>query len=219
MSVFTNEDYNSNNGFLTSVWGPLLWNTLHIISFNYPVRPTEADKENYYQFIISLSKVIPCGKCRENVKTNLEATNFNKSKLKNRDTFSRFVYDLHNVVNRMLKKPNYLTYEAIRDRYELFRARCVDGVPTIPVHNKELGCIVPLNNVKTQCMINIVPYKENIDSFNIDKKCIPPSHSAPSHAVPSHSAPNKSKGGSKKKSSKRSKKRSKKQSHSRKKSK
>lgn len=205
MTLFTQDDYNSNNGFLTSVWGPLMWNTLHIISFNYPVHPTEADKEHYYQFINSLTKVIPCGKCRDNLKKNLEDTNFNKSKLKDRDTFSRFVYNLHNIVNHNLNKPSYLTYEAIRDRYEMFRAKCVNGVPLIPRQNTELGCVVPLNNVKTQCMINIVPYKENRNTFNVDKQCIPGS-----------SKP-KPIGGTRKQSRKQSRKRSKKSKKSSKK--
>ena len=34
--VFKTTDYNAPDGFLTSVWGPALWHTLHTISFNYP---------------------------------------------------------------------------------------------------------------------------------------------------------------------------------------
>mgnify|MGYP001482058269 CR=1 FL=1 len=40
-------DYKSSDGMLTSVWGPSLWHFLHTVSFNYPVRPTKKDKENY----------------------------------------------------------------------------------------------------------------------------------------------------------------------------
>ena len=32
---------------LTSVWGPSLWQYLHTMSFNYPVKPTKEDKKNY----------------------------------------------------------------------------------------------------------------------------------------------------------------------------
>ena len=32
-------DYKSNDGMLTSVWGPSLWHSLHTISFNYPNNP------------------------------------------------------------------------------------------------------------------------------------------------------------------------------------
>ena len=47
-------DYTSNNGILTSVWGPPLWHVLHCISFNYPNNPTVKDKKYYRQFIMNL---------------------------------------------------------------------------------------------------------------------------------------------------------------------
>jgi hypothetical protein len=62
---------NSGNGFQTTVWGPLLWNFLHIMSFNYPVNPTYEHKVNYRNFILSLVNILPCGKCRENLCKNL----------------------------------------------------------------------------------------------------------------------------------------------------
>ena len=49
--TFTNSDYKSGDGMLTSIWGPPLWHTLHTISFNYPVKPTKNDINNYYNFL------------------------------------------------------------------------------------------------------------------------------------------------------------------------
>ena len=43
-SIYTNDDYNSNDGMLTSIWGPGMWHYLHTMSFNYPVNPTNTDK-------------------------------------------------------------------------------------------------------------------------------------------------------------------------------
>ena len=51
MSKFTEEDFNSGDGFQTSVWGPITWTSLHIISFNYPVAPSEDDKKTYGVFV------------------------------------------------------------------------------------------------------------------------------------------------------------------------
>jgi len=39
--VYSPDDYNSNDGMLTSVWGPSMWHYLHTMSFNYPVAPTK----------------------------------------------------------------------------------------------------------------------------------------------------------------------------------
>ncbi len=44
--------------------------------------------------------------------------------LKNRENFSRWMFDLHELINKMLKKRSGLTYESVRQRYEHFRSRC-----------------------------------------------------------------------------------------------
>ena len=38
--IFSDDDYNSGDGMLTSIWGPGMWHYLHTISFNYPNNPT-----------------------------------------------------------------------------------------------------------------------------------------------------------------------------------
>jgi len=63
--VYSEDDYNSNDGMLTTVWGPSMWHYLHTMSFNYPVHPTDADKNHYRDFILNLEHVLPCGKCRK----------------------------------------------------------------------------------------------------------------------------------------------------------
>ena len=45
IKTYTKQEYNSNSGMLTSVWGPSLWHFLHTVSFNYPVNPTKKDKD------------------------------------------------------------------------------------------------------------------------------------------------------------------------------
>ena len=50
--TYKRRDYISNDGMLTSVWGPPLWHVLHCISFNYPNKPTKSDKKNYKRFIV-----------------------------------------------------------------------------------------------------------------------------------------------------------------------
>ena len=74
--VYKKGDFKSGDGMLTSTWGPALWHTLHCISFNYPVKPSEDDKINYMNFIYSLEHVLPCRYCRENLKNNLKMSQF-----------------------------------------------------------------------------------------------------------------------------------------------
>lgn len=170
MSRFDKKDYHSSDGMLTTVWGPMVWNFLHIISFNYPVKPTIEDKKNYKDYILSLGKVLPCKYCRINFSSNLEKAGFNDGVLESRDTFSKFVYKLHSCVNKMLQKQNTLTYSDVRDRYETFRARCVNDVPVVPKY--ENGCLTPMYGKKAKCVIHIVPSDSKTESFKMDSRCI-----------------------------------------------
>ena len=88
---------------------------------------------------------------------------------------SRYVYNLHETVNSMLKKKSGLTYCDIRERYEHFRSRCTEEKPVMFNFKKsrkktEVGCTEPLYGKKSKCVINIVPHEERVNTFNIDKK-------------------------------------------------
>lgn len=174
--IFNKNDFNSSDGMLTSVWGPSLWHSLHTISFNYPVKPTNEDKKNYYLFFKQLGKVLPCKYCRDNYIKNIQSVKLNKDTMKNRDTLSRWLYNLHEHINTMLGKKSNLTYETIRERYEMFRARCLSdeqkNVPKTKKLKRENGCVKPLYGVKSKCIIKIVPKHTKCKTFNIDKKCI-----------------------------------------------
>ena len=95
-----------------------------------------------------------------------------KSVFKNRDTLSRYIYNLHEVVNEMLGKKSNLTYEMVRDRYEHFRSRCLnENEIKIQKTNKETGCTKSLYGVKGKCVLNIVPKNTKTKSFIMDKEC------------------------------------------------
>lgn len=168
--IFTQKDYNSPDGMMTSVWGPPMWHILHTLSFNYPVIPTKKHKLVYYNFYKNLVNILPCRYCRDNLKNNLKKLPLNQSVLKNRDSLSRWVYCLHETVNHMLGKKSNLTYDMVRDRYEHFRSRCLNS-NEIKNKNKETGCTESLYGVKGKCVLNIVPKNVNTNSFKMDPKC------------------------------------------------
>lgn len=177
--IFKKKDYNAGDGMLTTVWGPPLWHYLHTMSFNYPVEPSQDDKKHYYDFIKNLQFVLPCKYCRMNLKTNFKQLPLKWSDMKNRETFSRYIYNLHELINKMLNKKSNLSYCDVRERYEHFRARCTDEKPKLfkfkriqTRKKKEKGCTEPLYGSKSKCVINIVPQNEKGPSLKIDKKCI-----------------------------------------------
>ena len=177
--VFTKKDYNSGDGFLTSVWGPAMWHYLHTMSFNYPVNPTPEDKKHYRDFIINLQYVLPCKYCRMNLTNNFKKKPLQMCDMASRDTFSRYIYELHETINKMLGKKSHLTYCQVRDRYENFRSRCTEEKgkvftfkKTTTKKKKEKGCTEPLYGKKSKCVINIVPQEDKSATFKMDKKCI-----------------------------------------------
>ena len=164
---FTRRQYKSNNGMMTAVWGPPMWHVLHTISFNYPVKPSAEDKEHYREMIQNLRYTLPCGKCRENLVSNLKSVPLRTEDLNSRDAFSRWMYRLHEHINKMLGKESGLTYRTVRDRYEHFRARC--GAPT---QVKEEGCTRALQGrKKTKCVLTIVPHDDDCATLTIDERC------------------------------------------------
>ena len=173
--TFSKLDYAANDGMVTRIWGPPLWHYLHTMSFNYPQHPTAQDKKHYKDFIINLQYVLPCKYCRMNLTNNFKRYPIKPSDMRDRESFSRYVYNLHELVNKMLDKQSNLTYSDVRERYEHFRARCTDAEPKLfkfTKSSKEKGCTVPLYGTKSKCVINIVPDKAPGDSINIDKKCM-----------------------------------------------
>jgi hypothetical protein len=177
--IYKKSDYLSGDGMLTTVWGPAMWHYLHTMSFNYPVNPTLDDKTNYRNFILNLKNVLPCKYCRINLKNNLKKKPIQMCDMENRNTFSRYVYDLHETVNKMLHKKSNLTYCDVRERYEHFRSRCTEEKPKIFTFKKsttrkqkEKGCTEPLYGKKSKCVINIVPQEDKSATFQMDKKCV-----------------------------------------------
>jgi len=180
---YSKDDFKSGDGMLTTVWGPSLWHTLHTISFNFPVKPTKKHKRDYKKFISTLRHILPCGHCRKNIVKNLKKVPLNAKALKNRDNFSHWMYDLHEQINKMLRKKSGLSYEEVRDRYEHFRSRCTKNPPKTKIiimkkkkktrkKNIEKGCTEPLFGKKAKCVIKIIPKDKKEETFQMDKQCI-----------------------------------------------
>jgi hypothetical protein len=178
--IFTDDEYMSGDGMLTTIWGPAMWHFLHTMSFNYPVEPTMKQRKQYKEFILSLRNVLPCRYCRENLAKNLKELNFSNKHMKDRSTFSRFIYDLHEHINKMLGKQSGLSYCDVRERYEHFRSRCVldvdadkEKIEALLIKKKEEpGCTEPLYGKKSKCLIRIVPQDVKCDTLEIDEKCV-----------------------------------------------
>jgi len=178
--VFTKKDYNAGDGMMVKIWGPLQWTFLHTMSFNYPIHPSLQDKNHYRNYILNLQYILPCKYCIINLTNNFKKKPLQMCHMESRETFSRYIYELHELVNKMLKKKSHLTYCDVRERYEHFRSRCTDEKHKVFTfkrtktlkNTKEKGCTEPLYGKKSKCVINIVPVEDKSATFTMDKKCI-----------------------------------------------
>lgn len=179
-SVYTVQEFNSGDGMLTQVWGPGMWHFLHTMSFNYPIRPSEHDKKHYRDFVLSMQYILPCGKCRDNLKKNFKTLPLSMKHMKSRESFSKYIFELHETINTMLGKKSGLTYEIIRERYEHFRSRCTKSLrdkkknktKKVRFQKTEDGCTVPLYGEKSKCVLQIVPEDMKCETLQIDNQCI-----------------------------------------------
>lgn len=138
---------NKNNGLITKIWGPPAWTFLHCVTFGYPIEPTEENKEKFKMFFELVGDILPCKYCRESYKEFIsqERTRLTDDVMQNRDTLTKWFYDIHNEVNNKLDTVYGVKYEDVVKRYEAYRATC-SKKPA----NQPKGCIVPLNK-KAQC--------------------------------------------------------------------
>ena len=172
--TYSTTDYESNNGMLVAIWGPSAWHFMHTMSFNYPVHPSIQDKKHYRDYMLNLVNILPCGKCRKNLKENFKKLPLCMIHMESRNSFSRYVYDLHELINHMLGKKSGLSYEQVKERYEHFRARCSPNGELLTKRKVSLekGFTEPLIGEKAKCILKIVPEKQKCKTFSMDKKCV-----------------------------------------------
>lgn len=164
-------DY-KNNGLITKIWGGPGWTFNHAITFGYPINPTETQKKEYKNYFMSLGDVLPCKYCRDSYHKFITTgeTALTNDKLKNRDTLTKWFYDVHNAVNDKLEVDYGVTYQDVIQKYESFRARCDKQI------KKNTGCIVPLDykafSFKKLYQIDspIIPYLTAIKFIMIAKE-------------------------------------------------
>jgi hypothetical protein len=117
----------NDEGILTSIFGPHIWEGSHCITFNYPHNPTEEDKQQYKAYFESLCNVLPCSKCRNHYKHNLyenEETKLTNKALESRESLTYWWFNFHKSVNKMLDINYDITYEDFCKRFESFIANC-----------------------------------------------------------------------------------------------
>ena len=117
--------YSSTDGFMTFFWGPLFWYFLETIALfvfcnNYN---SKIKAQTLQAFFESVRFVLPCCHCRDNyVQNSRDAGIEDLNNFENALTTSLFVFNLHKIVNKCLKKKMYnnFTFNDMLDKHKLF---------------------------------------------------------------------------------------------------
>ena len=156
---------NLDNGLMTRIWGPSGWLFLHCVSFGFPykidpTKPEHLEKQNdYYRFFYYLGKVMPCKYCRNSYMEFFTKTS-PMSHLGTRKEFTKWLYDIHNMVNDKLGVPEceIPSFEEIEEKYQSFRASCSPITEEQRANNSVKGCTVPADGKSKRSVIKVVEY-------------------------------------------------------------
>jgi hypothetical protein len=156
-----------DTGMQTRVWGPGGWLFLHCIAQNYPWKPTEEQKVNYLFFFKLVGNVLPCRYCRESYQGFIEDsdTQLNINVMESRVTLVKWLYLIHNKVNKKLNINTGPTLKQVWNKYESFRSKCTKS-PEI-VEKIKTGCLDPLKGYRKKCILNVVEVDANGNEFGL----------------------------------------------------
>jgi formamidopyrimidine-DNA glycosylase len=83
--------------------------------------------------------------------------------MKSRVTLVRWLYSIHNKVNKKLNINTGPTLKQVWDKYESFRSKCTKS-PEI-VEKIKTGCLDPLKGYRKKCVIDVIDVDEKGNEF------------------------------------------------------
>ena len=92
------------------------------------MEPTDEQKKDFKTWLTLLGSVMPCKYCRESYKKHIQEPKLqlSDSVMANRVTLIKWAYDLKNTVNEATGTIYALTFDDFVEKYESYRARCVE---------------------------------------------------------------------------------------------
>ncbi len=119
----------SEISMLPSCWGSLTWFVIHSIAYVYN---PQKDRESYYIFFNNLGSILPCEECRLHYKEHLNIQELNEA-LNSNEALFKWVYDLHNKVNKQLNVPEseWPSYESVKEKYNSFKTSSCSEIPGV----------------------------------------------------------------------------------------
>ncbi len=164
----------SKNGLQSKSWGPAYWYVLYTFAANYaPLSggdsPTAVEKHNAIQFLYYFGQNLPCGKCRKNFPKNQKIAlrafdNDTDQVFKNRNNLFKYVYLLHESVNKMINKGKLA--------FSQKKARCtIEGTRARNCKGYIEGCNDSKNLCKLHLKLEPPKSREAKNKLKVSEKC------------------------------------------------
>ena len=121
-----NDDHDKDQGLITKIWGPCMWNSMQSVAAYYPENPTPKHKERYKLHFENLGYILPCIHCQKSyrkiIKTGI--TKLDDKVFESRQTLMEWIYNVHEAVNKKLDVDYGVSFQDFKERYEAYRIPC-----------------------------------------------------------------------------------------------
>ena len=104
------------------IWGPHYWFFLHTIAMTYPHHPNAITKKKYYEFVQNLLLFIPVEEISKEFEKLIDKYPITPY-LENRDSFTRWMYFIHNKINEKLEKPSISLNDFFVQYYNQYKSQ------------------------------------------------------------------------------------------------
>ena len=86
-------------------WGPIVWKALHCITLKIKNEEFEKEKNNIIKIISDICTNLPCPQCASHASNFIRR--YKMKNIKNKDELIKYMFLMHNNVNKRLKKKSY----------------------------------------------------------------------------------------------------------------
>ena len=102
------------------IWGPHYWFFLHTIAMSYPDHPNAVTKKKYYDFVQNIPLFIPVESMAGEFSKLLDQYPV-QPYLDNKESFIRWMWFIHNKINKKLEKPQISLNDFYVKYYEEYK--------------------------------------------------------------------------------------------------
>lgn len=99
-------------------WTRITWWELHTFAAAFPNNPTEERRRSFEQLMFALAENFPCSVCSVHLKEYLEKHPIYPH-TNNCDQLQKYIYDLHEAVNKRKGKPQIHTFEEVKKAFNI----------------------------------------------------------------------------------------------------